>query len=448
MELGEQVIGQIIAKPKALVVAAAFLVLLAFTGLPTMPLMVMASACAALAAIVHRRDTDQRLSLFPGNPGEGRGEGDSPSPSVRAPGDGEHQEAVEKLLELQTLELEIGPGLLKLADAERGGDLLDRIKELRRHLALELGMIVPAVRVHDNPDLSANDYIIRIRGQSIARGVTYPEQFLAVAPADVTEMPDAESTACPVTQAPAYWITDSQLAQARSLGYDILEAPDVLINHLAEIIRTHAHELLSRQEVKNLLDNLKLRCAALVDEVVPTQIKAGELHRVLQNLLRERVSIRDLETILESVTDHSSGTRNLDELSERARHALGRSICRQYADEHNRLACFTLDPELEQAIAQHVEQHPPGHTPGLPPQQVQLLIEQLARESDQLCQTHHTPVLLCSPPIRAAVRRLLELRLPRVPVLSFTEISPDVSIESLGCIGSPVEAAPVSHSED
>jgi len=297
-------------------------------------------------------------------------------------------------------------------------------------------MIVPAVRVHDNPDLSANDYVIKIRTLAVARGVTYPEQFLAVAPADVSEMPDAEATTCPVTRAPGYWITESQLAQARSLGYELVEAPDVLTTHLAETIRTHAHELLTRQEVKNLLDNLKLRSPALVDEVVPSQIKPGELHRVLQNLLRERVSIRDLETILETLADHAAHTKNLDDLIEHARRALSRSICRQYVDDQNRLTCLTLDPALELTISRHIQHQAPGAgaIPGLPPDQVQRLTDQLKTESEQIAHTNHTPVVLCSPPIRAAVRRLLEISLPRVPVLSFVEISSDVSIETLGCI--------------
>jgi flagellar biosynthesis protein FlhA len=402
-----------LAKPKALIVAAAFLVLLSLAGLPILPLFAMAGVCAFLAYMVHRREARDVDAA--------KVEADLTTTAAQQP------EAVEKFLDLDVLELEVGPGLLKLADATRGGDLLERIRDIRKQIAQELGLIVPAVRVHDNADLSANDYIIKIRGHVVARGVTYPEQFLAIAPAvDASHMPDAESTSDPITQSPAYWITDSQLSQATALHYDIIEAPEVLTTHLAEMIRTHAQELLTRQEVKNLLDNLKQRSPALVDEVIPTQLKPGELHRVLQNLLRERVSIRDLETIIETLADHASHTKDLSELTEHVRQALARTICRQYVDDHNHLACLTLDPELENEIAQE---------PSLAPDRTQQLLDQLQTASETLTRPHHSPVVLCSAPARAAVRKLIEVSLPRVAVLSFSEISPDVSIDGLA-IGS------------
>jgi flagellar biosynthesis protein FlhA len=409
-ELGEQVIGQILAKPKALIVAAAFLMLLSIAGLPKIPLFIMAGGCAFIAYMLNRNATREAAAEI---------ENHSSASTTPQP------EAVEKFLDLDTLELEIGPGLLKLADTKQGGDLLDRIRDIRKQIAQELGLIVPAVRIHDNAELSANDYIIKIRGHAFACGVTYPEQYLAIAPIDASRLPDAESTADPITQAPAYWITESQLSHAASLHYDIIEAPEVLTTHLAETIRCHAHELLTRQEVKNLLDNLKQRSPALVDDVVPSQLKPGELHRVLQNLLRERVSIRDLETILETLADHATTTTNLDTLTEHVRQALSRTICRQYVDDQNRLACLTLDPEFENELAQQSS---------LAPDDAERLLNQLQSASDQLSQSHHAPVILCSPPIRAAVRRLIEVTLPRVAVLSFKELSPDVSIEALGSI--------------
>ncbi len=406
-ELGEQVIGQMLAKPKALIVAAAFCVLLSAAGLPTMPLLVMGGACALLAYTVHRREQNQTLDTAQTQ--------DAPTHPQSEP--------VDEYLDLDVLELEIGPGLVKFADHHRGGDLLERIGDIRKQTALELGLIVPAVRVHDNAELSANDYIIKIRGIPVARGVTYPEQFLAVASSQAREMPDAESTADPVTHSPAYWITESQLAQARSLDYEIIEAPEVLTIHLAETIRSHAGELLTRQEVKHLIENLRQRSPALVEELIPSQLKTGELHRVLQNLLRKRVSIRDLETILETLADHVASSNDLAALTEQVRHGLARSICRQYADEHNRLVCVTVDPELEQQIARHVDKAQANVRAGLPPDDVEHVVEQLKQEIQQNSQP---PVVLCSPPVRASLRRLLELSMPRVAVLSFTEISPDV----------------------
>jgi len=414
-QLGEQVIGQILAKPKALIVASAFLVMLSVTGLPTMPLLVMGGACAATAYFLTRREHRAALAAA------------TATVAASTPA-----EIPEKFLDLDLLELEIGPGLLKLVETARGGDLMDRIRDIRRHVALELGLIVPAVKVRDNPELSANDYVIRIKGLAVGHGVTYPEQFLAI-PGQDAEISDAESTLCPVTNAPAYWITDSQLAEARHLHCEIIEAPDVLTHHLAEVIRSRAAELLTRQEVKNLLDNLKQRSPALVEEAVPNQIKPGELHRVLQNLLRERVSIRDLETILETLADHASQTRNLDELTELVRHTLCRVICAQYVDEQNRLACVTIDPALEKSIVDHAS--------GMRPNLMEELNRQLEDAAQRLAQSHHAPVVLCSPAARTAVRKVVESSVPRVAVLSFAEVTPDISIESMGCIGQINEPA-------
>jgi len=319
---------------------------------------------------------------------------------------------------------------MRIADVNRGGDLMERLTDLRKQIAQELGLLIPPVHVHENPELSANDYAIRIRGHAVAHGVTYPEQFLAVRSADAPMLSDAESTACPVTQAPAYWITESQLPLARELQYDIIESPEVLTAHLAETVRSHAHELLTRQEMKNLLDHLKTRSPALIEEVIPSQIKPGELHRVLQNLLRERVSIRDLETILETLADHASETKDLNELTEHARQALARSICHQYVDAQNRLACVTLDPTIEKTILDHVQRGLAQTVPGLPPRIVQNLIEQLRTESQHTCS-----VILCSSTIRSSVRRLIEPALPRLAVLSYSEVSPDVQIERVASVG-------------
>src|SRR2546423_13687231 len=207
------------------------------------------------------------------------------------------------------MELEVGYGLVKLVDAAKGGDLLDRISMIRRQVAVDLGIIVPPIRIRDNIQLGANDYIVKIKGQTVGRGVTYPEQFLAMDNGATSgPIPGATQTTEPAFGLPAYWITESQRSQAELMNYTVVEATSVLATHLTELIKSHASELLTRQEVKNLLDNLKARVPALVGEIIPTQVKPGELQKVMQNLLRERVPLRDLEPILETLGDFSART--------------------------------------------------------------------------------------------------------------------------------------------
>jgi len=334
------------------------------------------------------------------------------------------------------MELEIGYGLVKLVDASKGGDLLDRISMIRRQVALDLGIIVPPIRIRDNLQLSANDYVIRIRGQSVARGVAYPEQFLAMdSGASAGPIPGAERTTEPAFGLPAYWITESQRAQAELLNYTVVEASSVMATHLTEVIKSHAHELLTRQEVKNLLENLKQRSPALVEEVVPTLVKPGELQKVLQNLLRERVPVRDLETILETLGDFASRTKDLDVLSEYVRNALARTICRQYVDEQDRLLCLTLDPALEDLINGHIERSERGISNSMPPRTVQQIVRQIADKAAELSQSGRPAVILCSPQVRQALRRMIESTLPHTAVLAYNEVVPEVTVEAVAMVG-------------
>jgi flagellar biosynthesis protein FlhA len=306
-----------------------------------------------------------------------------------------------------------------------------------------------------------NDYAIRLRGQTIARGVAYPDQFLAIDNGEATgAIPHGEETAEPARHRLAYWITESQQEDAAQLGYVIVEAPVVLVSHLTEVLRTHAHELLTRQAVRSLLENLKSRAGAVVEEVVPNQIKPGELQRVLQNLLRERVPIRDLETILETVGDCAGRTHDTELLSEHARVALGRTICRQYVDEHDRLRCLMLEPELEELIAGHVEQseassthggahgahgtgHGASHAGGgyggaintMPPATAQRIGQELADAAMQYSRGGVPPVVLCAPVVRSTVRKLIEPAAAHVAVLSLAEVVGDVTPEVVGVVG-------------
>jgi flagellar biosynthesis protein FlhA len=345
-------------------------------------------------------------------------------------------EKVEKLLDVDTMELEVGYGLVRLVDTAKGGDLLDRISMIRRQIAMDLGVIVPPIRIRDNMQLQANDYVVKIRGQAVGRGVTYPEQFLAMDNGATSgPIPGADQTIEPAFGLPAYWITESQRSQAELLNYTVVEATSVLATHLTEIVKNHAAELLTRQEVKNLVDNLKARVPALVEEVVPTVVKPGELQKVMQNLLRERVPVRDLETIIETLGDWSTRTKDLDVLTEYVRNAMARAICKQYADDQDRLWVITLDPALEDFINGHIERTEHGTSNRIPPQAAQQIVQRIANHAAELTQTGRSAVILCSPQIRMQLRRMIESSLPQVAVMSFNEIVQGIAVEAVALVG-------------
>jgi flagellar biosynthesis protein FlhA len=420
-DLGNEMIGQLFAKPKALVIAALFLGLMSVAGLPKLPVLILGSCCGGLALIITRNDKREVKAA---------------SQKKVAEAAKKEPEKVEKLLDVDTMELEVGYGLVKLVDAAKGGDLLDRISMIRRQIAIDLGIIVPPVRIRDNMQLGANDYIVKIRGQAIGKGVTYPEQFMAMDNGATTgPIPHAEATTEPAFGLPAFWISESQRSDAELRNYTVVEATAVLATHLTELIKGHAYELLTRQETKNLIDNLKLRVPALVEEVIPTQVKPGELQRVMQNLLRERVPVRDLETIVETLCDYATRTKDLDVLTEYVRNALARTICKTYVDENDKIFCLTLDPALEELINGHLERSERGTTNTMPPATAQTIVQQISNKVLELTQSGRSAVILCGPQIRAAVRKMIEVSVPHAAVLAYNEIVPEVSVEAVALVG-------------
>jgi flagellar biosynthesis protein FlhA len=420
-DLGSEMITQLFTKPRSLIIVSGFLICMSVTGLPPIPMIVLGT-CAGGLAFVLNRDEKQVAATSAKKEKE--------KTTKKEP------EKVEKLLDLDTMELEIGYGLVKLIDVAKGGDLLERINLIRRQLAVELGIIVPPIRIRDNMQLSANDYIIKIKGQAVSRGVTYPEQFLAMDSGAVSgPLMGATKTTEPAFGLPAYWITESQRSQAELMNYTVVEATSVMATHLTESIKQHAHELLTRQEVKNLLENLKVRTPALIEDVIPTQIKPGELQKVLQNLLRERIPVRDLETIIETLGDYSTRTKDLEVLTEYVRNALARTICKNYVDDKDRLWCMTLDPAVEDLINGHLERSERGTTNTMPPQTAQAIVKQIGEKCNELTQTGRNAVVLCSPQVRSALRRMIEGTLPQVAVLAYNEIVPDVTVEAVAMIG-------------
>jgi flagellar biosynthesis protein FlhA len=419
--LGDEMLTQVFAKPKALMIASAFLALLVLTDLPKFPLFVLGGGCGGLAFVLSRGEQREAAAVA---------KKEKDKTTKKEP------EKVEKLLDLDMLELEVGYGLVRLVDARKGGDLLDRITMIRRQIALELGIIVPPVRIRDNMQLGPNVYVVKIKGQAVGKGEVYPEQFLAMDNGATSgAIVGATKTIEPAFGLPAYWITEPQRAGAERMNYTVVEATAVLATHLTEIIKSHAYELLTRQEVKTLLDNLKTRLPAVVEEVVPAQIKPGELQKVMQNLLRERVPVRDLETILETLGDYAGRTKDIEILSEYVRHALSRVICKQYVDDKDRLWCVTLDPTVEDLINGHVERSDRGSSNTMPPQTAQQLVQRIAAKTQEMTQSGRTPTLLCGPNIRLPLRRMIESALPHVGVLAYNEVVPEATVEAAAMVG-------------
>ncbi|OQA36702.1 MAG: Flagellar biosynthesis protein FlhA [Acidobacteria bacterium ADurb.Bin340] len=342
-------------------------------------------------------------------------------------------ERVESLLKIDPLGLEVGYGLIPLLDAGQGGTVLERIKGLRRQMAQELGIVVPPIRIRDNLQLPANTYRVLLRGEEIARGDLVPGLFLAMNPGTATEEIQGQPTTEPAFGLPAYWIPDAQRDRAQLLGYTVVDGPTVLTTHLSELVKQQAPELLGRPEVQQLLDTLKEQSPRLVEELVPSVVPVGSLQRVLQNLLRERVSIRDLGRILEATAEAATLTRDPVLLTEYVRQHLGRTLTAPHLSEQNELGVLVLDPTLEQTLQGGIESSERGSFLALAPDRLQELLTRIATGIAQLLPGAQ-PVLLTNPMVRPHLRRLLERSLPHLVVLSHSEIPSDVRVVNLGTV--------------
>jgi flagellar biosynthesis protein FlhA len=328
---------------------------------------------------------------------------------------------------------------VRLVDKGQGGDLLDRISMIRRQLAVELGLIVPPVRIRDNMQVQPNEYRIRIRGNSVAGGFVHPGQYLAMDSGIAAGRVDGQKTREPAFGLDAWWIDESQRQRAESLNYTVVDASSVLATHLTEVIKTHADELLTREETNQLVDQLKEKTPKLVEEVIPEQIKPGELQKILQSLLRERVPVRDMESIVETLSDWIQRTRDMDVLTEYVRNALRRTICSQYVETDPesgaaRLYCVTLDPQLEDMINGYIERGAGGTTMTMPPNVANRITGAVIEQMQALINGGHHPLVLTSPQVRAQVRQMLESHLPNVAVLGYNEVSKGVEVESMGLV--------------
>ena len=343
-------------------------------------------------------------------------------------------ENVVSLLSVDPIELEFGYGIIPLADVNQGGDLLDRVVMIRRQIALELGTVVPIIRLRDNIQLNPNQYIIKIKGIQVTEGEILFDHYMAMNPGYVEEEITGIPTFEPSFHLPAIWITESQRERAESLGYTVVDPPSIIATHLTEVIRSHIAELLTRQDVQNLIDNVKENNPVLIDELVPKLLSTGEIQKVLQNLLAEGISIRDLLTIFETLADHAATTRDTDVLTEYVRQSLKRAISNKYFPANEKTSVVTLDPKIEQEIMGAVKQTEQGAYLTLDPARTRAIIDATEAEVSKLENLGKSAIVVTSPIVRMYFKKLTEEYLKDLIVVSYNEIESNVELESVGMV--------------
>ncbi|MEK7867456.1 MAG: flagellar biosynthesis protein FlhA [Planctomycetota bacterium] len=413
--LGKEFFGQVFSVPRAMFVAAAFLVFLVLaTPLPMFQMLVVGGLVAAIGWQLKRGVEEAAVK-----------EAAKKEPP-RKP------EKVEALLHVDPMEIEVGYGLIRMVDPAQGGDLLERVTMIRRQMAVELGVVIPPIRIRDNMQLSPNQYVIKVRGTTIAQGTLVADQFLAMDSGGAAGKLEGTKTKEPAFGLPATWVPESQRQRAEALGYTVVDPTSVLATHLTEVIKSHAAEILTRDDVHTLLTTLKETSKQLVEEVVPALLKPGDLQKVLQGLLREGVSVRDLGSILETLGDYAQRTKDIEVLTEYARAALSRTITAQHLSKDGKLWVITLDPKLEDLVKSGVERTESGSYLSLSPKLIQRVVEKVGKELEKLVTAGHPAVVLCSPQIRLAMKRIADTMQPGIAVLSYNEVTKDAKVESVG----------------
>lgn len=442
-QLGERVSRQLLNMPRGLLVVSFFLLLLGlFTPLPKIPFLILSTVLAGIAFIMLREEKRQiDNGETPNTSGniKALSGGKELTPALSPAQTGmmssrKEPEDMIKLLKVDPMELEIGYRLIPLVDAEQGGDLLERITKIRRQMALQLGLVLPPIRVRDNIQLKPRDYSIKLRGVEVARGEVHVGHYLAMNPGLASEQLEGVQTVEPVFNLPAVWISEAQKERAEILGYTVFDPSTVVATHLTEIVKRYASDILTRQDVQRLLDTVKEEAPAVVDELVPGLLSVGEIQRVLQNLLAERVSIRDMIPILEALANHGRATKDPDLLTEHARFSVARSICMPLRSPQGMLPALTLAAELEQIMSESVARTDQGLTLTLEPQIAQQIVNNIAQKVEETAgKGYHQPILLCSSKIRLVLRRLTERALPMMTILSYNEVmAQEAQIQTIG----------------
>jgi flagellar biosynthesis protein FlhA len=416
--LGLDISRQLFSGHRPLAIVGGTLSVMAFVpGLPTIPFLLLGGIAIALGYSIHKGIRAVKAGeAVPAEPAE------------------QKAEAIEELIKVDRLELVIGYGLISMIDPSEGGDFLERVNGIRRQLATDLGLVVPRIRIRDDVRLKPYEYEFKLKGARITKGEVYPGQFLAIGDTDRLGEIEGADTTDPAFGLPAKWVDAEGRDRAHGLGITVVEAAVALGTHLSEIIRAYAGEILSRQDVKNTLEDIKRDNPAVVEESVPQVVSLGTVHRVMQNLLKEHVPVNDVISILETLGDYGQHTKDVDVLTEYVRGALQRSICNTCEDENGVIYAATLAPRVEQVIAESVKATKSGITAVLPPDIAQNIIAAVEKVTRSMAAGSHRPIIICSPNVRLPVRRLIEHVLPRVTVISFGEISPDCEVHSIGMV--------------
>jgi flagellar biosynthesis protein FlhA len=440
-DLGRELSRQLLFYPKALTILAVMMGILAIVpGLPTLPFMAMAIIVGLLSYTLHRHGMPEMAAAGTSTAGgmQGKTNDNKAGAAGAAPvADAKAGDKLEGLLSLDTLQIELGYGLVAMADKAKGGDLLERVTGVRRNFASDMGVLIPPIKLRDNLQLGPNDYRFVLKGNAIAQGQIMPQHWLAMNATNSKVALKGIPTVEPVYQLPATWVTNMERKNAEVAGFTVVDAPSVLVTHLSETVRRHCSEILTRQDVQALIDNLKQTHAAVVNELIPGQLSLGQVQRILQNLLAEGISIRNLAGILEKVGDYAAITKNPDELSEHARRALGAQLTKPFQNETGGLRAITIDPRLEAQLALGVRQSANEIALVVDPKLARHVVDALSKFVQQMIAAGQQPVVLCAPQLRLAFRRFFENTFSDLAVLSYAEIPARVQVQNAAVIPSP-----------
>ncbi len=417
--MGAEMMGQLLLNPRAVAITGGVIGLMALVpGLPTVPFMFMAAILGGLSWAITRfqKETD-----------------DNDKKRVDEAAAGPKKENIENLLPLDMVELEVGYGLINVVESDQSGDLLERIVSIRKQFALDLGIIVPSIHIRDNLQLASGEYRLLVKGNKVGGGILRPECMLAMDPGNVSDPIDGYPTKEPAFGLDALWIHPPLKEQAEVAGYTVVDLPTVMATHITEIIRSHAHELLGRQEAAALVDNFKKTHPKVVEDLIPDQMSLGSVVRVLQNLLKEQISIRDLRTIFETLSDESGRSKDIEVLTEQVRRSLARSITAKYSNE-GKVPVMTLHPNIEELIANSLIQTEQGVQLVMDPQSAQRMITQIASTVEDHPEIAGQPILLTSPTSRRHLYKLTSRFIPQLVVLSHNELTSDANVKSVGVV--------------
>jgi flagellar biosynthesis protein FlhA len=421
--LGDTLSAQLTAFPVATGIASVLMLFLGLVpGMPKIPFFTAALATGGLTYLLYKEVAVKKIKQFVS-------EEEEIIQSER-----KEPENVMNLISVEHMEVEIGYGLIPLADEKNGGDLLQRIASVRRQCAIEIGIVVQPIRIRDNLQLKANEYIVKIRGSMVVSSELMPNMLLCMDPTGDNSDIAGIKTIEPTFGLPAVWINKDQREKAEIKGLTVVDPTTVMVTHLTETIKSHSHELLGRQEVKLIVDNAKEKYSAVVEELIPNLLSIGEFQKVLQNLLKEKVPIKDIVTIMESLADNSKNTRDVETLTEYVRFSLARTICNQIVDENRKITVLTLDPNIEEIIAKNTQKSMQGSFPTVNPETTTKILTSIKNTVESVYFYNNQPIILVSPNIRCAFRKLIEMVFPHIMVISLNEVPNDVQINSEGVV--------------